>query len=136
MSKRKNSKGPRIEITRNKVGDDSDSFQAMDPVETWEEAEIAECYSTEEQKQIIRVIAVEPIENYQLKIHLSDGRQGIFDMSPYLDIGVFQELKDLNYFRRVKAAFGGVVWPNEQDLSPETIEYGLRSDLADDNKTL
>jgi len=41
MCKRIKSKGPRIEITRWKVGD-ADGFQAVDPVETGEEPEIAE----------------------------------------------------------------------------------------------
>ncbi len=77
---------------------------------------------------MIRIIAVEPIENYQLKVTLSDGRQGIFDVKPYLEIGVFQELKDPTYFKEVKVEphFGGILWPNEQDLSPETIEFGMR----------
>jgi hypothetical protein len=39
---------------------------------------------------MIRVITVEPLEIYQLKFRLSDGRQGIFDMKPNLDIGVFR----------------------------------------------
>ena len=76
-----------------------------------------------------RVEAVEPIEDYQLKVRLTDGRQGIFDVKPYLEIGVFQELKDPEYFRQVKAAFGGVVWPHEQDLSPETIECKMRQEV-------
>jgi hypothetical protein len=77
---------------------------------------------------MISVAAVEPIEDYQLLIRLSDGRQGLFDMKPYLDLGVFQELKDPAYFRLVKVEehFGGIVWPHEQDLSPETIEYKMR----------
>ncbi len=77
---------------------------------------------------MISVVFVEPVENYQLKVRLSDGRQGLFDMKPYLDMGVFQELKDQVYFRRVAVAYGGVVWPNEQDLSPETIECGMRQE--------
>lgn len=78
---------------------------------------------------MIRVEAVEALENYQLKVRLSDGRQGIFDVKPYLEIGVFQELWDPVYFRRVKAAFGGVVWPHEQDLSPETIECKMHQEV-------
>ncbi len=78
---------------------------------------------------MIRVKTVEPMDDYQLKICLSDGRQGVFDVKPYLEIGVFQELKDETYFRRVKAAFGGVVWPHEQDLSPETIECKMRQEV-------
>ena len=42
-------KRKQIEITCWKVGDASDAFQAMDPVETGEEQEIAECYNVEEE---------------------------------------------------------------------------------------
>ena len=75
---------------------------------------------------MIKVISAEAIENYKLRISLSDGRKGIFDVIPYLDRGVFQELKDPEYFRRVRVAFGGVTWPHEQDFSVETIEYELK----------
>jgi hypothetical protein len=73
----------------------------------------------------IRVIIVEPLDNYRLHVHLSNGKTGVFDVSPYLDKGVFTELRDPQYFRRVRTAFGGVIWPHEQDFSPETIEYEL-----------
>ncbi len=79
---------------------------------------------------MITVVAVEPVEDYQLKVRLSDGRQGLFDVSPYLDTGVFRELRDPFYFRMVKTAFGGVAWPNEQDFSPETIECELRLEVS------
>ena len=78
---------------------------------------------------MITVVAVEPADDFQLKVRLSDGREGLFDVTPYLGTGVFQELRDPSYFRRVKAAFGGVVWPNEQDFSPETIECELRQEV-------
>ena len=42
-------------------------------------------------------------------------------MKPYLDRGVFRELKDVNYFNRVDILFGAVTWPNEQDIAPETL---------------
>jgi hypothetical protein len=74
---------------------------------------------------MIRVSYVEPRGNHTLYIKLSDGREGTFDVKPYLGFGIFVELKDSNYFNKVKAAFGGVVWPNEQDFSPETIEEEL-----------
>lgn len=45
----------------------------------------------------------------------------IFDTKPYLEKGIFQELKDLDYFQQVKTFFGGVQWPNEQDFSPDTL---------------
>ena len=42
-------------------------------------------------------------------------------VKPYLEHGVFKELKDQRYFKRVGVAFGTVQWPNEQDISPETL---------------
>ena len=76
----------------------------------------------------MNAVVVELAANYHLKVRLSDGREGLFDVTPYLGIGVFQELRDPSYFRRVRAAFGGVVWPNEQDFSPETIECELKQE--------
>ncbi len=75
---------------------------------------------------MVRIVKVIPLENFQLKILLSNGRNGVFDVSPYLNIGVFNELKDKRYFRQVKIAYGGISWPNEQDFSAETIEYELK----------
>ena len=75
---------------------------------------------------MIKVISVDPIEDYKLRIGFSNGRKGVFDVSPYIDKGVFVELKDKAYFRSVRAAFGGIMWPHEQDFSAETIAYELR----------
>lgn len=77
---------------------------------------------------MVRVITAEPTENYKLRILLSNGKKGIFDVSPYLDKGIFHELKEQQYFRCVKVVYGGVIWPHEQDFSAETIEYELQEE--------
>jgi len=74
---------------------------------------------------MVKVISAKPVEDYRLIIRPSNGKNGLFDVSPYLDKGVFHELKDLQYFCRVKVAFGGIMWPHEQDFSAETIECEL-----------
>jgi hypothetical protein len=79
---------------------------------------------------MIRVISAEATDDYKLRVLLTNNKKGIFDVSPYLDKGVFQELRDLNYFRLVRVAYGGVMWPHEQDFSPETIEYELQQDQS------
>ena len=76
-------------------------------------------------KEVVNVTC-EPLENYKLRIRLSDGRKGIFDVSPYLDKGVFRELKNPEYFSRVYIDYGTVVWPHEQDIAPDTIECLLQ----------
>ncbi len=76
-----------------------------------------------------KVISVEPKENYILFITLSNGKVGEFDVSRYLNKGIFKELKDQEYFKQVRPAFGGVVWPHEQDFSADTIEVEM-SEIA------
>ncbi|MBL7003152.1 MAG: DUF2442 domain-containing protein [Gammaproteobacteria bacterium] len=67
------------------------------------------------------VINVEPQNNYFLKLTFENNEIRLFDASPFLDKGVFQELKDPSYFRQVKVAFGSIEWPHEQDLSKDTL---------------
>jgi hypothetical protein len=71
------------------------------------------------------VIDFEILPDYRIKVTLSNGNKGIFDVKPYLDKGIFRELKDYNYFRRARIEFGTITWPNEQDFSPETIEIKM-----------
>ncbi|GJL49914.1 MAG: hypothetical protein NPIRA01_11410 [Nitrospirales bacterium] len=40
-----------------------------------------------------RVVTVAPNDNYILLVTLSNGMSGEFDVSPYLEKGIFQELK-------------------------------------------
>ena len=44
-----------------------------------------------------------------------------FDVTPFLEKGIFSELKDDSYFKQVRVAFGSVEWPNEQDFSKDTL---------------
>ena len=72
------------------------------------------------------VIDFEILDDYKITITLSNGKTGIFDVTPYLEKGIFTELKDYNYFKRARIEFGTIVWPNEQDFSPETIEIKMK----------
>ena len=67
------------------------------------------------------VKVVKPLLDYCIYVEIADGRKGIFDMKPYLDHGVFRELRNLHYFNQVGILFGAVTWPNEQDIAPETL---------------
>ena len=82
-----------------------------------------------------KITAVTANDDFSLDLRFNDGSVKRFDVKPYLDYEVFRELKDLNYFKRVGLAFDTVQWPNEQDISPETlyIEGLLISDNGDAN---
>lgn len=64
---------------------------------------------------------VKPLPDYRIYVEIEDGRTGIFDLKPYLDHGVFRELRDLHYFNQVGILFGAVTWPHDQDIAPETL---------------
>jgi hypothetical protein len=71
--------------------------------------------------EYIEVKAVKPLENYLLEITFSSGEHRLFDMRPYLDKGIFKELKDFSYFKQASISYGTVKWPHEQDISPMTL---------------
>jgi hypothetical protein len=74
------------------------------------------------------VTAVKPLSDHRIHVELADGRRGTFDLTPYLDHGVFRELKDPNYFQRVGIQWGAVTWPHGQDIAPETLIASLRAE--------
>lgn len=77
------------------------------------------------------LIDFEILSDYRIKVTLSNGKKGIFDVKPYLDKGIFIELKDYRYFNRARIEYGTIVWPNEQDFSPETIEIKMEDRETD-----
>jgi len=68
-----------------------------------------------------RLTAVKAKPEHKLEITFSNGEIGEYDCSPLLNFGVFTELRDVEYFNRVCAEAGTVVWPNGQDIGPDTL---------------
>jgi hypothetical protein len=62
-----------------------------------------------------------PDQNFILHLVFTNGEKKLFDCKPYLDLGVFKELKEKKYFERVKVLDGSIAWPNGQDLCPDTL---------------
>ena len=60
-------------------------------------------------------------DDFTLRITFTNGEVGIFDCSHILAFGVFRELADIRYFKRVRVLHGTVVWPHEQDICPATL---------------
>ena len=53
---------------------------------------------------------VTPQADYHLRVTFTNGEIGIYDCRPLLDFGVFRELRDVGYFRRVRRGkrYGGL----------------------------
>jgi hypothetical protein len=69
----------------------------------------------------IGVKCVAPLPDYRLMVTFENGERRIFDVTPYLDQGIFRELKDLSLFNSVRVQFDTVEWANGADLCPECL---------------
>ena len=79
-----------------------------------------------------KVISVKPLEGKKVAVVFSDGMSGVFDVAPYMRSDFFKRLEEDAYFKQVRIFFGGIGWPEGQDLGPDTIE----ADLQVQQKTL
>lgn len=68
-----------------------------------------------------RIKKVKPNSNYTITLTFTNDEVKIFDVKPYLDKGMFQELKERRYFNSVKPFLGSVQWQNGQDFCPDML---------------
>ena len=68
-----------------------------------------------------RVRVVRPSNDYTLTLTFENGEVKRFDVKPYLDIGIFQALKDLSVFNSVRSYLGSVQWQDGQDFCPDLL---------------
>jgi len=68
-----------------------------------------------------RVKTVVPKEDYTLLLSFNNGEQRLFDAKPLLSYPVFGALRDPDFFRLVKPAYGTVLWPDDIDYCPDTL---------------
>ena len=73
---------------------------------------------------MIRVVDVDYIKDYTLSITFSDGVKKVVDLQPYLNGGVFEQLKDLSQFRQYGLNHWTIEWACGVDLAPEFL-YSL-----------
>jgi hypothetical protein len=64
---------------------------------------------------------VEALPDFKLLILFENGERRLFDVSPYLDRGVFRELRDPALFKSARISFDSVEWANGADLCPEVL---------------
>lgn len=69
----------------------------------------------------LAVIDVKPLKDYKLLLTFENNEKRIFDVSPYLNLGKFSELKDLSLFNTIRIKFDSIEWNNNLDLDPEFL---------------
>ena len=57
----------------------------------------------------LSVKEVKPLDGYKLLLTFENGEERIFDMKPYLEKGIFKELKDKSLFNSVKISYDSIV---------------------------
>ncbi len=78
-----------------------------------------------------RVKQVYPNGNYTLMLIFDNGEKGVFDVSPYLEKGIFSQLKDKRVFNSVRPFLGSIQWGNGLDLCPDTLYLDSSRSIAD-----
>ena len=68
-----------------------------------------------------RVKEVKPNPDHTITLVFTNGEVRNFDVKPYLDEGIFQELRELSVFNSVRPFLGSVQWKNGQDFCPDTL---------------
>ena len=77
---------------------------------------------------MIRVSAVWPENDFNLRVEFTNGETRYFDMKPYLESPVYRSLAKPGFFALASTGYGTVVWPNDIDIAPETL-YELSAPL-------
>ena len=67
------------------------------------------------------VKSVEALDNYKLALTFENGEQRLFDLRPYLKLGVFARLENPALFKTARIVSGSVEWGGEIDLSYDTL---------------
>ena len=68
-----------------------------------------------------RVIEVKVTNDYVLDLVFTNQEKKQFDVKPYLNFGMFTELKDYTMFLTAKVESGTVSWSNGLDICPDTL---------------
>ena len=68
-----------------------------------------------------RVREVKPNLDYTLTLTFTNGEVRVFDVKPYLEKGIFRELKEKSIFNSVRPFLGSIQWQNGQDFCPDML---------------
>ena len=83
-----------------------------------------------------RVKAVKANPNYTLTLTFTNDEVMVFDVKPYLDKGIFRELKDRKEFNSVRPFLGSIQWRNGQDFCPDMLYLDSKLVLETSIETL
>jgi hypothetical protein len=70
-----------------------------------------------------RILTVEPLSHYKIKLTFETREEKIFDVSPYITGAWYEQLKDPGYFKTVHVVDDGkgIEWAEGQDIAPHEL---------------
>jgi hypothetical protein len=77
-----------------------------------------------------RAKEVKALPDFKLLLVFKNGERRLFDVSPYLDHGIFRALRDPAVFNSAHISFDTVTWSNGANLCPEVL-YRDRTPVDD-----
>jgi hypothetical protein len=84
-------------------------------------------------EQLVDITAVDLIGPHRLRLTFQDGTVGEVDFTEHEWRGVFEPLRDPDYFARVEIdpEAGTITWANGLDMAPEPLYSEARRHLVD-----
>jgi hypothetical protein len=73
------------------------------------------------------VVCVKPVNYLELVVEFLDGLEGTIKINPSYLTGVFEPLKDKDYFNQVYVDHGVVTWPGDLDLAPDAMYKEIKN---------
>jgi hypothetical protein len=70
-----------------------------------------------------KIINVETLPDYKLKLHYETGEKRLFDVSPYIRGSWYGRLREASYFKTVHILPDGygIEWAEGQDIAPHEL---------------
>jgi hypothetical protein len=83
-----------------------------------------------------RIIHLEARRPYRLFVRFDDGTEGEDDLAERMRGPVFEPLRDLEFFAKVRLSeWGAPVWPNGLDIAPDALYERIHSRSGGDAAT-
>ncbi|OHD05554.1 MAG: hypothetical protein A2086_13110 [Spirochaetes bacterium GWD1_27_9] len=72
---------------------------------------------------MLKIKDIKWVNGYKIKVLFDGNNEKICDLSDFLEKGDFVELKDISLFKQFRNTGLSIEWPNELDLSSDTLFY-------------
>ena len=61
------------------------------------------------------------IDNHRVTVLFENGEHGVFDCSPYFNMGYYKPLTDPAVFKCVRVSYGWLNWPGDIDIGADDV---------------